>query len=136
VSTVYDEQSLEQQLREARTALRQARTDAGDAPATEEITTEAADGQVRVTLDPGGRFTAIDIRPTMLRHGSDYLAEALLTAVNAALDTRAVTTDPGQPAPDLDAMTHTIERLQDESLRQLRQITAAFGDATRRPPTG
>ncbi|SNS65711.1 Conserved DNA-binding protein YbaB [Asanoa hainanensis] len=133
---MYDEQGLEQQLREARTALRQARTETGDAPAPEEITAEAADGQVRVTLDASGRLTAIDIRPTILRHGTESLAEALMAAVNEALDTRAATTGGGQPAPDLDAMSHTIERLQDESLRQMRQITAAFTEATRRNANG
>lgn len=67
----------------------------------------------------------------MLREGAEHLAEELRRAVNAALDGRD---DPAaaEPMPDLAAMTATVERLQDQGLRQMREISQAISETMRK----
>ncbi|MEH0844677.1 YbaB/EbfC family nucleoid-associated protein [Micromonospora sp. CPCC 205711] len=124
------ENALEEQLAQARAALHEARRSAVPAQRAESVA-EAADGRIRVTLGTDARVSAVDIDPRVLREGSEYLAEELRRAVNAALDAQ----DPGPaagPAPDLAAMAATVERLQDSGLRQMREMSVAISETMRK----
>ncbi|MEV4754456.1 YbaB/EbfC family nucleoid-associated protein [Micromonospora sp. NPDC049559] len=128
---MFDEVGLERQLSEARASLRQV-AEASRAPEPREIVAEAADGRIVVTLGTDGRVNAIEINPMVLREGVQYLAEELQSAVNAALDERGADARTDEPVADLAALNATIERLQDEGLRQMRQITAGVSDVMRK----
>lgn len=129
---MFDVSGLDQQLGDARTMLREVRAGSGTVPQPEEVVTEAADGGIRVTLGTADRFTAIEINPTVLRQGSEYVAQEILSAVNAALDERGASARTGEPMPDLEAINANVERLQDESLRQMRQLVAGIGETMRK----
>lgn len=128
---VFSESSLEHQLRDARASLREARRTAVPTQPLESVA-EAAEGRIKVTLGTDGRVSAIEINPTVLRAGTDYLATELRAAVNAALDGREDGTQTDEPVPDLASLNATIERLQDDGLRQMREIGATIGDVMRR----
>ncbi|TDB74009.1 YbaB/EbfC family nucleoid-associated protein [Micromonospora sp. KC721] len=125
------EDALEQQLAQARAALRETQR-AVAAPERVESVAEAADGRIRLTLGPDGRCSAVEIDPRVLREGSDYLAEELRRAVNAALDGQSEAVAGTEPMPDLAAMTATVERLQDQGLRQMREISLAISETMRK----
>ncbi|MEV1331278.1 YbaB/EbfC family nucleoid-associated protein [Micromonospora costi] len=125
------EDALEQQLAQARAALR----DVGKGftpPERTESVAEAADGRIRVTLGTDGRVSGIEIDPRVLREGSEYLADELRRAFNDALDGQTPGVDVTEPMPDLAAITSTVERLQDESLRQMRAMTQAISETMRK----
>ncbi|MER7419949.1 YbaB/EbfC family nucleoid-associated protein [Micromonospora peucetia] len=124
------ESALEQQLAQTRAALREVSGTAGPRERAESVA-EAADGRIRVTLGTDGRVSSVDIDPRVLREGSEYLAAELRQAVNAALDGQ----DDGATAeamPDLAAVTATVERLQDQGLRQMREISQAVSETMRK----
>ncbi|TDB75929.1 YbaB/EbfC family nucleoid-associated protein [Micromonospora sp. KC723] len=125
------EDALEQQLAQARVALREAQRTVA-APERVESVAEAADGRIRVSLGPDGRCSAVELDPRVLREGSEYLAEELRRAVNAALDGQSEAVTGTEPMPDLAAMTVTLERLQDQGLRQMREISATISDTMRK----
>ncbi|MGC4744082.1 YbaB/EbfC family nucleoid-associated protein [Micromonospora sp. DT201] len=125
------EKALEDQLAQARAALRDvSRTVAP--PELIESVGEAADGRLRVTVGSDGRVSAVDLDPRLLREGSEQLAEEFRRAVNAALDGQAAAEAPTEPMPDLAAMTATVERLQDQGLRQMREISLAVSETMRK----
>lgn len=126
------ESNLEQQLAEARAALRDARRSTSKAEPPPTTTAEAANGLVKVTLGTDGRLSAIEIDPKALRSGSEDLATELRTAVNKALDQRNKTAHTDEPMPDLEAINATIERLQDQSIRQMREISTAISETMRK----
>ncbi|MGC4787215.1 YbaB/EbfC family nucleoid-associated protein [Micromonospora sp. DT178] len=125
------ESALEQQLAQARAALREVGGAAAPRERSESVA-EAADGRIRVTLGTDGRVSAVDIDPRVLREGSEYLAAELRQAVNAALDGQDDGVAASEPMPDLAAMTATIERLQDQGLRQMREISQAVSETMRK----
>ncbi|MEH1099934.1 YbaB/EbfC family nucleoid-associated protein [Micromonospora sp. CPCC 205561] len=125
------ESALEQQLAQARAALREVGGTAAPRERIESVA-EAADGRIRVTLGTDGRVSAVDLDPRVLREGSEYLAAELRQAVNAALDGQDDGTGAAEPMPDLAAMTATIERLQDQGLRQMREISQAVSETMRK----
>ncbi|MEU7930193.1 YbaB/EbfC family nucleoid-associated protein [Micromonospora echinofusca] len=125
------ESALEQQLAQARAALREVGGAAAPRERTESVA-EAAEGRIRVTLGTDGRVSAVDIDPRVLREGSEYLAAELRQAVNAALDGQDDGGATTEPMPDLAAMTATIERLQDQGLRQMREISQAVSETMRK----
>ncbi|MGN9766607.1 YbaB/EbfC family nucleoid-associated protein [Micromonospora sp. SD12] len=125
------ESALEQQLAQARAALREVGGAAAPRERTESMA-EAAEGRIRVTLGTDGRVSAVDIDPRVLREGSEYLAAGLRQAVNAALDGQDDGGTTTEPMPDLAAMTATIERLQDQGLRQMREISQAVSETMRK----
>ncbi|MEU5937892.1 YbaB/EbfC family nucleoid-associated protein [Micromonospora sp. NPDC047548] len=124
------ESALEEQLAQARTALRDVSRSVTPRERVESVG-EAADGRIRVTLGTDGRVSAVDLDPRVLREGAEHLAEELRRAVNAALDGQD---DPAtsEPMPDLAAMTATVERLQDQGLRQMREISQAISETMRK----
>jgi DNA-binding protein YbaB len=128
---VFDESGLEQQLRDARASLREVSRSASPTEPKQSVA-ESAEGRIRVTLGTDGRVDAIEIHPTVLRAGTDYLATELRAAVNAALDGRDDDTGTAEPVPDLTALNATIERLQDEGIRQMREIRTSISDVMRK----
>ena len=124
------ESAMEGQLAQARAALREVSRTVTPRERVESVG-EAADGRVRVTLGTDGRVSAVDLDPRVLREGTEHLAEELRRAVNAALDGQD---DPAaaEPMPDLAAMTATVERLQDQGLRQMREISQAISETMRK----
>lgn len=124
------ENALQEQLAQARAALREVSRSVAPRERVESVG-EAADGRIRVTLGTDGRVSAVDLDPRVLREGAEHLAEELRRAVNAALDGQD---DPAaaEPMPDLAAMTATVERLQDQGLRQMREISQAVSDTMRK----
>ncbi|MEU9507611.1 YbaB/EbfC family nucleoid-associated protein [Micromonospora sp. NPDC048170] len=125
-----DDSALEQQLTQARAALREASRDVVPRERAESVG-EAADGRITVTLGTDGRVSTIEIDPRVLREGSEHLAEELRRAVNAALDGQEPTVD-AEPMPDLAAMTATLERIQDQGLRQMREMSLAISENMRK----
>ncbi|MER5337663.1 YbaB/EbfC family nucleoid-associated protein [Micromonospora sp. NPDC002717] len=125
-----DDGALEQQLTQARAALRDASRNAVPRERAESVG-EAADGRIRVTLGTDGRISAIEIDPRVLREGSEHLAGELRRAVNAALDGQESAVD-AEPMPDLAAMTATLERIQDQGLRQMREMSLAISENMRK----
>ncbi|SCF29167.1 YbaB/EbfC DNA-binding family protein [Micromonospora viridifaciens] len=128
---MFDEDGLERQLREARATLREV-AEASRAHDPREIVTEAAEGRIVVTLGTDGRISSLEINPTVLRDGVQYLAEELQVAVNAALDERSADARTDEPVADLAALTARVERLQDEGLRQMRALTMSVSDVMRK----
>ncbi|WP_240489861.1 YbaB/EbfC family nucleoid-associated protein [Actinomadura atramentaria] len=101
-----------------------------DAPDVEG-TGEAADGRVKVTAVAGGRLKSVELDPRAMRMASQELGEALVTAANAALDdlrSRAAGAAADEIV-DTAALGARVEEIQNESLRQMREITAALSDA-------
>ncbi|MEU5948178.1 YbaB/EbfC family nucleoid-associated protein [Micromonospora sp. NPDC047465] len=125
-----DDGALEQQLTQARAALRDASRNVVPRERAESVG-EAADGRIRVTLGTDGRLSAVEIDPRVLREGSEHLAEELRRAVNAALDGQEPAVD-AEPMPDLAAMTATLERIQDQGLRQMREMSLAISENMRK----
>ncbi|MGK5742932.1 YbaB/EbfC family nucleoid-associated protein [Micromonospora sp. URMC 103] len=125
------ESALEAQLAQARAALREVGRGVTPPERTESVA-EAADGRIRVTVGTDGRVSAIEIDPRVLRDGSDHLADELRLAVNAALDGQDDGTAAAEPMPDLAAITATVERLQDQSLRQMREMSQAISETMRK----
>lgn len=125
------EDALEQQLAQARAALREV-SKGVTPPERAESVAVAADGRIQVTLGTDGRVSTIGIDPRVLREGSEYLAAELRQAVNDALDGQDAGVDVSEPMPDLAAISATVERLQDESLRQMREMTQAIGETMRK----
>ncbi|MFG1775209.1 YbaB/EbfC family nucleoid-associated protein [Micromonospora sp. NPDC049051] len=125
------ESALEEQLAQARAALREVSRSAAPQERVE-TAAEAADGRVRVTLGTDGRVSAVDIDPRVLREGSEYLADELRRAVNAALDGQDDDATTAEPMPDLAALTATVERLQNQGLRQMREISQTVSETMRK----
>jgi DNA-binding protein YbaB len=128
---VYDESGLEQQLRTARSSLRELQESAQHPTPPEPVTVERADGLIRVTVGADGRLTGIDVHPTALRAGIEFVAGEIVSAVNAALDAQAPAV-PAGAVPDFTTLFATVERAQDEGLRQMRAMTTSINEAMRR----
>ncbi|MEU6074472.1 YbaB/EbfC family nucleoid-associated protein [Micromonospora sp. NPDC047074] len=125
------EEALERQLAQTRAALREVSGGAVPRERAESVA-EAADGRIRVTLGGDGRVSAVEIDPRVLREGSEYLADELRQAVNTALDAQDDGAVAAEPMPDLAALNSTIERLQDQGLRQMREISQAVSETMRK----
>ncbi|MFK3981673.1 YbaB/EbfC family nucleoid-associated protein [Micromonospora sp. NPDC050397] len=128
------ESALERQLTDARALLREASRTAAEGGPEEprEYVAEAAEGRIRVTVDADGRVGAVEIDPRVLREGAEYLAAEFRTAVNAALDGRGDDYRTDEPVPDLDAVNSAVERLQDQSIRQMREMSATISEVMRK----
>ncbi|RKR89642.1 YbaB/EbfC DNA-binding family protein [Micromonospora pisi] len=128
------EGGFERQLVDVRALLRETISRASEEGRDEpgEYVAEAADGRIRVTVGTDGRVGAVEIDPRVLREGAEYLADEFRTAVNAALDGRGEQNRTDEPVPDLDALNSAVERLQDQSIRQMREMTATIGEVMRK----
>jgi DNA-binding protein YbaB len=121
---MFGEDLIAEQLAQVRETL--AQVPESPAGQTEPIKTEASEGRIQVTLGTDGRFERIKMTLSALKDGPDALVEQLTLAVNAALDQRAAQTAPAGPVPDLAAVNERLTGLQDASLRQFQDMTAAI----------
>ncbi len=121
---MFGEDRIAEQLAQVRETLSQA----PEPPAgqTEPIMTEASEGRIQVTLGTDGRFERIKMTLSALKDGPDALVEQLTLAVNAALDQRAAQAAPAGPVPDFAAVNERLAELQDASVRQFQDMTAAI----------
>ncbi|GAA2273266.1 hypothetical protein GCM10009853_028840 [Glycomyces scopariae] len=89
------------------------------APAEHEavpVTAESGDGHVRVTLGADGRVEYIEVSPRGFREGSDFIAEHVRLALNAALDQRAAMVGTEERVPDLAAVDASLAEVQDAAV--------------------
>lgn len=131
---MFGEDQIARQLSQTREMLSQGPGSPGGQ--AEPITTEAADGRIKVTLGTDGRFERIKMTLSALKDGPDALVEALKTALNEALDQRSAATTHTGPVPDQAEMNEWASRLQDASLQQFTQINDAVRDLMARLQTG
>lgn len=106
-----------------------------DPPTT--ATGTGADGRIRVTAVTGGRIERFELDPRVMRLPSETLAEELLIAVNAALDSlRAETMAGAAGAADPAMLAARLAELQNTSVRQLHGFLGAIAEVQRRitPP--
>ncbi len=128
---MFSEEELERQLSEARDSLSQV----ADSQATHQIDEtigEAAEGTIKVIVSANGRVADVKFDPKVLREGSDYLATEVRAAINSALDQRAEAMQGGEQMPDMAAINDTVARLQDQGLRQMREMTAGIGEVMKK----
>lgn len=117
--------------------MRAGRPTAQDAPEVEGGG-EAADGKVRVQVGPGGRVERIELDPRVMRMASHDLADALVHAVNSALDDlRAKAVAQGlETGVNTAALTEQVQRIQDDGLRQMELINQSIAEVMARFSTG
>lgn len=93
---------------------------------------EAANGLVRVSA-VHARLSAMTLDPRAMRLASRDLAEAFVTAANAALaDLAAKHPEASAPTIDLAALEAQLAEVQQQGLAQLRQYTQSITDALAR----
>lgn len=121
---MFGEEAIAQQLAEARSALDEVRKAQPD-QLVQPVTAEAADGRIKVTLGVNGRIEKVRFaEERVLKEGTEYLEEELAKAVNAALDARAEALSADVPAPDLEAIGNAVAQIQEQGVRQMRDMTA------------
>ena len=93
---------------------------------------QAADGMVTVTAS-GGRLTNVEISPKAMRLPSQELAEALTSAVNAAL-ADLESKYPALPVPPIDAakLEAQLAEAHDQGLLAMRRYTDSIADSLAR----
>ena len=128
---MFGENDLERQLAEARASLSEV-AESQAAHQIEPTVAEAAEGAIKVLVGTNGRVESITCDPRVLREGSEYLAAELKTAVNDALDKRAEALQGTEEMPDMAAINDTVTRIQDQGLRQMREMTAGIGDVMKK----
>ncbi|MET0417365.1 MAG: YbaB/EbfC family nucleoid-associated protein [Actinoplanes sp.] len=120
-------------LAQARQALQSVRSEAdpGDVPAAEG-TGSACDGLVQVTVE-GRRLAEVTISPRALRLPAEDLAEGFRAAANAALaEVEAKSTAEPPPITDPAALSEQLERLQEQSARQMARYTRSIDETLAR----
>jgi hypothetical protein len=90
---------------------------------------EAANGMVQVTV-AGGRISAVELNPRVMRLPSEELAEAFVEAANAALaDLAAKYPAVAAPPVDLAAVERQLAEAQEQSAMQLRRYEQTISEA-------
>jgi DNA-binding protein YbaB len=134
--TDLDIPGLDRMLGQARTALLATRraSSASSAGSEERGVGRAADGQIRAVA-AAGRMQSLEFDPQVLRMTPRELADAIVRAVNAALDDwtgRAAelgAAASGVGRVDPQALAAQIAEVQEEGVRQMAAISQAIGDA-------
>lgn len=108
-------------VEQVRAALGGARPAVADGP----FTGAALDGRVQAEVDAAGRLTRLDLDPKVLREPLEQIAAAIVTAVDAAFDSR-----PAAPNPAV--LSAQLQQVQQESVAQMARITQAFSEALTR----
>lgn len=120
---MFGEEAIAQQLAEARSALDEVRQQQ-ERP-VQAVTAESADGRIEVTLGPNGRVTKFRFaEERVLKEGTEFLEVEIAKAVNAALDARAEALSADVPTPDLEAIGAAVAQIQEQGVRQMRDMTA------------
>ena len=112
-------ESLDQLLERARAAL----TAGPDGGPAGPWTGEAGDGAVRAAVALDGRLESVTFGPDAAARSLDTLAGLVVTAVNAALDARPTR------GPDLGALVANLREVQEQSVVEMRRITASLTGA-------
>ncbi|WP_158630386.1 YbaB/EbfC family nucleoid-associated protein [Glycomyces terrestris] len=121
---MFGEEAIAQQLAEARSALDEVKKQQQDQQVPP-ITAEAADGRIEVVLGANGRVEKVRFsEERVLKEGTEYLELELAKAVNAALDARAEALAADVPTPDLEAIGAAVAQIQEQGVRQMREMTA------------
>ncbi|MQM26558.1 YbaB/EbfC family nucleoid-associated protein [Glycomyces albidus] len=121
---MFGEEAIAQQLAEARSALDEVRKAQPD-QLVQPVTAEAADGRITVTLGVNGRIERVRFaEERVLKEGTEFLEEELAKAVNAALDARAEALSADVPLPDLEAIGTAVAQIQEQGVRQMRDMSA------------
>ena len=121
---MFGEEAIAQQLAEARSALDEVRKTQPD-QLVQPVTAEAADGRIQVTLGANGRIEKVRFaEERVLKEGTEFLELELAKAVNAALDARAEALSADVPAPDLEAIGNAVAQIQEQGVRQMRDMSA------------
>ncbi|WP_344480866.1 YbaB/EbfC family nucleoid-associated protein [Glycomyces endophyticus] len=121
---MFGEEAIAQQLAEARTALDEVRQTQRD-QLVQPVTAEEADGRIQVTLGPNGRVEKFRFtEERVLKEGTEFLEAAIAKVVNAALDARAEALSADVPTPDLEAIGAAVAQIQEQGVRQMRDMTA------------
>lgn len=129
---MFGEDAIARQLAEARTALDTVRQQQQDHQVPP-VTTEAADGRIRITLGSDGRIERVEfVEVRVLKEGTEFLEEELRRAVNAALDARAEALAPDTAAPDLEALGEAVTKIQDQGLRQMQEMSAQISSVMKK----
>lgn len=90
---------------------------------------EALDGYVRVTVKPGGFLEAVELNPRALRSDSESVAEAFLTATNAALQDLQQRLAAALPeAPGQQDLLDRLKEFQNQSMVQMQRYLTAITD--------
>jgi DNA-binding protein YbaB len=121
---MFGEDAIARQLADARSTLDQVRQQQQDHQVPP-VTAEAADGRNKITLGADGRverFEFTEVR--VLKEGTEFLEEELRLAVTKALDARAASLATDVAAPDLEAIGDAVAKIQDQGMRQMREMTA------------
>lgn len=93
-------------------------------PEGEPTTGTSADGLVAATVGPDGHVRSIVAEPAVLRRPASELADAIMVAVNQAVDAR-----PGESA--LSSPIAELKQLQQESAVRMRQMSELFTAAVK-----
>src|SRR5262245_36633278 len=112
-------QRLLESTRQALDMVRGGQPDAEDAPAPPVGRGTAADGQVRVEAQTGGRLANLEIDPRMMRQDSVTLSAAILTAANAALADLQGQLRASLASTDVAAVAERLKQIQQESVQQM-----------------
>lgn len=97
---------------------------------------ETADGAVRAEFGTDGRLSSIWIHPRLTRLASVDLAEQVMLAVNAAIDSmRGGVTPPDGPG-DLSRLTEQLEQVRDSAVPRLSAFIQSLTEAQDRLARG
>jgi len=133
---MFGEDEIAKQLADARSALDDVRQHQQDHQVPP-VTAEAADGRIKITLGADGRverFEFTEVR--VLKEGTEFLEEELKKGVNAALDARAETMAADTAVPDLEAIGDAVAKIQDQGLRQMREMSAQISTVMKKLQSG
>jgi DNA-binding protein YbaB len=120
---MFGEEAIAQQLAEARSALDEVRKQ--QLQPVQAISAESADGRIQVTLGANGRVEKFRFaEERVLKEGTEFLEAEIAKAVNAALDARAEALSADVPTPDLEAIGAAVAQIQEQGVRQMRDMTA------------
>lgn len=120
---MFGEDAIAQQLAEARSALDEVRQQQGQP--VQPVTAEAAAGRIQVTLGANGRVEKFRfLEERVLKEGTEFLEAEIAKVVNAALDARTEALTADVPPPDLEAIGDAVAQIQEQGVRQMREMTA------------
>ena len=93
---------------------------------------EGADGLIQVTAETGGRISAIELDPRIMRLSTVDLGAELVAAVNAALTDLQNRIREAVAMPDLDNLAAQLKEVQEESSRQMGNFLQSLTDVQER----
>lgn len=92
----------------------------------EPVRTSAANGWVEAALGADGRFASLTLDPGLKGLPMERVADAIVEAVNAALDEQQAQGGHGGPSVDLSEMMAQLKQIQEAAVPQMRSFVAAM----------